>query len=538
MSKLRRGDTDVSLSEKFIPSDASNSSKRRYSSSDGTDDNPQLKTGRNGKQEYFLGFLPKKDSSNIILLVLLYLLQGVPFGLAFGTLPFLLKSKLSYSDMAVFSFSGYPYSLKLLWSPIVDSLYLNHILLRKSWIIPIQLTTGMLFYWLGNHIEGVMQAEEVDIYSLTAIFFTVIFLCATQDIAVDGWALTLLSKENVRFASTSQTVGINTGYFLSFTVFLALNSPEFCNKYLRSVPSELGLLQLGPYLRFWALLYLGLTVWLMLFKKEVNRIEPDELVGVKSVYATITNICKLPHMQTFIAVLLLAKIGFICNEAVTGLKLLEMGFGKQDLALAVLIDFPFQILFGYYAAQWSSGERPLKPWLYAFYGRLFFALFGMFVVYSYPSGGVTTSYFFLVIGSTVLSSFMSTVQFVSLGAFFSLIADPVIGGTYMTLLNTFSNFGGTWPRYFVLEAVDYFTVATCSVKGPNDEVQSCINEHQKNVCKQKGGVCTVYRDGYYIVGFMSVIMGLLLLLQFVKPQIRKLEVLSPRMWKVRKMGTQ
>jgi hypothetical protein len=85
-------------------------------------------------------------------------------------------------------------------------------------------------------------------------------------------------------------------------------------------------------------------------------------------------------------------------------------------------------------------------------------------------------------GSTVLSSFMSTVQFVSISAFMTSIADPIIGGTYMTvslflflflsyhclfifhkLLNTFSNFGGTWPKFFVLGAVDYFTVNTCSV---------------------------------------------------------------------------
>lgn len=42
-----------------------------------------------------------------------------------------------------------------------------------------------------------------------------------------GWALTLLSKENLSYASTAQTVGLNTGYFLSFTVFLAFNSVEF-----------------------------------------------------------------------------------------------------------------------------------------------------------------------------------------------------------------------------------------------------------------------------------------------------------------------
>jgi PAT family acetyl-CoA transporter-like MFS transporter 1 len=66
-------------------------------------------------------------------------------------------------------------------------------------------------------------------------------------------------------------------------------------------------------------------------------------------------------MSTFIVILMLAKIGFICNEAVTGLKLLELGFSKEDLALAVLIDFPFQILFGYYAARWSGGPKPLQP---------------------------------------------------------------------------------------------------------------------------------------------------------------------------------
>ena len=66
-------------------------------------------------------------------------------------------------------------------------------------------------------------------------------------------------------------------------------------------------------------------------------------------------------MRRFILVLLVAKIGFIANEAVTGLKLLEKGFGKEDLALAVLIDFPFQILVGYYAAKWSNGPQPLKP---------------------------------------------------------------------------------------------------------------------------------------------------------------------------------
>lgn len=33
-----------------------------------------------------------------------------------------------------------------------------------------------------------------------------------------------------RWASTCQTVGMNTGYFASFTLFLALNDTSFCNR--------------------------------------------------------------------------------------------------------------------------------------------------------------------------------------------------------------------------------------------------------------------------------------------------------------------
>ncbi len=39
---------------------------------------------------------------------------------------------------------------------------------------------------------------------------------------MDGWALTLLSPGRVSLAATCQTCGVSTGFFTSFTVFLAL----------------------------------------------------------------------------------------------------------------------------------------------------------------------------------------------------------------------------------------------------------------------------------------------------------------------------
>jgi len=111
-------------------------------------------------------------------------------------------------------------------------------------------------------------------------------------------------------------------------------------------------------------------------------------------------------VRTFMIVHLMSKVGFQANEAVTNLKLLEKGFSREDLALTVLIDFPFSILFGYYAAKWSSGPRPLMPWMLAFVGRLLSAVLNMGIVAMFPKSGVGFAYFVLVIFAHVATSFM------------------------------------------------------------------------------------------------------------------------------------
>jgi PAT family acetyl-CoA transporter-like MFS transporter 1 len=65
-------------------------------------------------------------------------------GLALGSVPFLLREHLSYSQLSFISLSSYPYSLKLFWSPIVDSMFSTRIGRRKSWIVPMQLVIGTM----------------------------------------------------------------------------------------------------------------------------------------------------------------------------------------------------------------------------------------------------------------------------------------------------------------------------------------------------------------------------------------------------------
>lgn len=64
-------------------------------------------------------------------------------------------------------------------------------------------------------------------------------------------------------------------------------------------------------------------------------------------------------------------------------------------------------------------------------------------------------------------------MFVSAMAFFAKVSDPRSGGTYMTLLNTLSNLGGTWPSTVVLWFVDVLTFKKChnSCTGTETEVR-------------------------------------------------------------------
>ena len=111
-------------------------------------------------------------------------------GLAMGSVPFLLKSVVSYSSIGVFSLAAYPYSLKLLWSPIVDAVWSPTLGRRKSWILPIQTISGVSMLWLGSVVNKMMESagdkDGSGIWNFTFWWFALVFLCATQDIAVDG----------------------------------------------------------------------------------------------------------------------------------------------------------------------------------------------------------------------------------------------------------------------------------------------------------------------------------------------------------------
>ncbi|XP_074446048.1 acetyl-coenzyme A transporter 1 isoform X2 [Larus michahellis] len=351
----------------------------------------------------------RAELGSILLLLVLYVLQGIPLGLA-GSVPLILQSKsASYTDQAFFSFVFWPFSLKLLWAPLVDAVYLRSFGRRKSWLVPTQYILGLFMIYMSTQVDlllGNGEGRGPNVVALTGTFFFFEFLAATQDIAVDGWALTMLSRENVGYASTCNSVGQTAGYFLGNVLFLALESASFCNKYLRFQPQPQGIVTLSG--------------WIF--------------------------------------------SGRCCNRTQIS------GRGSPERALS--------------SASGSNGS--FTDNIASDYQQ----------IHSRPPATehILQSYAFQI---TLYS------MYVAVMAFNAKVSDPLIGGTYMTLLNTVSNLGGNWPSTVALWLVDPLTVKECA----GAQEQTCGTTVAAELCTKAGGSCVTTLDGYYVESVICVILG-------------------------------
>jgi MFS transporter, PAT family, solute carrier family 33 (acetyl-CoA transportor), member 1 len=516
---------------------------------------------------------PAHDRWNYALLILLYTLQGIPMGLS-ASIPFLLQEKIKimasataagaslttasaaattasfYNANAIFALCSWPFSLKLLWAPLVDALYWPRMGRRKSWLIPVQTLAGCLMVGGANFVEqelGLLApaaSTTMNVRGVTSFFFVLYFLMATQDIAVDGWALTMLSKPNRGKGPICNSIGQNLGYFLSFVGFLALNDVEASESLWRpllrlpSNPAE-GLVRLRGFLRFMGFLMLGTTLVVALFKRELPASpnaetlnsqtvaatsangntnvlnaqdqEADDaeldaaMIGIKETYHRLWAVCQLPAVRMLFLILVSYRLPVALSDNVKFLKAVEYGLSKSTTALlSPTLILPLGIFVPIIAHKiWHMA--PLQQFLTAYQFRVtLIPMLDILMLHLLKSGYPHNSPWFwlAVIASTAGQAICQSLQFNAQMIFFASRVDPAIGGSYMTLLNTAANLGGTWPSSFVMWLLGFLSTR-------DDSRQ---------------------RDAYTSLQLVFSILGLSWLFYF-GPKLRKLAVLPPEAWR-------
>jgi len=570
---------------------------------------------------------PPNDNFNYALLIVLYTLQGIPLGLS-ASIPFLIQQKVkalavasaaaattfssgdssatvsagvnaaaaaaaasanSYNAQAIFALCSWPFSLKLLWAPIVDAIFWKRMGRRKSWLVPVQFCAGMLMVAGSGFVESCLGLEiedmgvgggvngavgDLDVRGMTAFFFALYFLMATQDVAVDGWALTMLSRENRGKGPICNSIGQNLGYFMAFVGFLALNDAETSETVwrpilgLKSNPGK-GVVSLGGFIRFMGFAMIVVTVLVALFKREdgagvntssrngsyrvqdkingdmqnenghipkrqnendndnneMNDDEDGELdayeIGLAETYRRIWAVCKLPAVRSLFIVLLTYRLPTALSDNVKFLKAVEYGMSKQAAALLTpAIVLPLGILVPIVAAKVWHG-KPLRQFTDSYLPRvtlipildacmlLTIRAYGNSIGENSKGRKMLWSF---VVASTAGQAIVHSLGHNALMTFFASRVDPTIGGSYMTLLNTVCNLGGTWPSSIVMYLVGRLTSPPTCQTGT------------------EGEICTGGRDGYFPIQAVLSLLGCTWI-YFLYGSVRRLEALPGHFWR-------
>src|SRR5262249_38570511 len=164
----------------------------------------------NGKERSWRRSLAEYTDSRVLLVLVLGFASGLPLLLTFSTLSAWLASVgIKRATIGAFALVGMPYSLKFIWSPLIDRLPPPLPLgRRRGWGISIQIALIAATLALGaceptQHI-GAMGALAV----------LVAFLSASQDVVIDAWRVEILPQ-----AYQGPGAGaIQTGYRIAMLV--------------------------------------------------------------------------------------------------------------------------------------------------------------------------------------------------------------------------------------------------------------------------------------------------------------------------------
>jgi MFS transporter, PAT family, beta-lactamase induction signal transducer AmpG len=140
--------------------------------------------------------------------------SGLPLALTFGTLSYwLAEIGVSLTAIGLFGLVRTSYSLKFLWSPLIDRVPIPFLTARlgrrRSWALAIQFLLGLAILALG------MTDPRVDPAATALAAVIVAFLSASQDIVIDAYRIELLRPEEQGAGAAATQWGYRFGLLAS-----------------------------------------------------------------------------------------------------------------------------------------------------------------------------------------------------------------------------------------------------------------------------------------------------------------------------------
>lgn len=140
--------------------------------------------------------------------------SGLPLALSASTLfVWLREAGVDLAAIGLFAALGTPYTLKFLWSPLVDHLRLPILTRafgrRRGWMLLSQALLVLSIFALGQ------SEPAVNAFATALAAFLVAFFSATQDIVIDAFRIETFEKREQAAAAAVQVYGYRVGMLAS-----------------------------------------------------------------------------------------------------------------------------------------------------------------------------------------------------------------------------------------------------------------------------------------------------------------------------------
>jgi len=158
----------------------------------------------------------------MLITFLLGLSSGAPLLMTGSTLQaWMTDEKVDLALIGVFSLVGIPYTLKFLWSPVMDRYTPPFLGRRRGWILITQILLALA-------IAGLSFTKPAESPWLVAVLaLCVTFFSASQDIVVDAYRREILKPQEFGIGSSYYVFGYRMGLLISgaFALYLADQIP-------------------------------------------------------------------------------------------------------------------------------------------------------------------------------------------------------------------------------------------------------------------------------------------------------------------------
>ena len=118
--------------------------------------------------------------------------SGLPLYFLYSLIPAWLRlEKIDLKTIGLFALIGFPYTWKFIWSPLLDSVRLPFLGLRRGWMLVMQIALLLLL----AAYAFVRPQEHLSI--ILGLSLVVAFFSASQDIVIDAFRREVLSDEEL-----------------------------------------------------------------------------------------------------------------------------------------------------------------------------------------------------------------------------------------------------------------------------------------------------------------------------------------------------